>query len=279
MIRVALRGLAGRKLRATLTAFAIILGVAMVSGTYVLTDTIDKAFDNIFSETSRTADVVSGEDRLDLRRRLGGHAAGRPKCAPADQGSSGCGSRRREPSSTTRTDHPKKDGDRERRGPVLRLLDRPASPQFNPLKLVEGKWPTGPNEVVIDAAPRTSRATRSGTRSRSPPAGSLVRPRRARAVRRRSRDRLGAPSPSSRFRRHRPCSTAWGRYDTISVDGKEGVTQQALADEIKPILPPTAQVRTADARHRRRARTSRSRSSSATSCSHSQVWRFSSGRS
>ena len=62
MIRVALRGLAGRKLRAALTAFAIILGVAMVSGTYVLTDTIDKAFDNIFSETYANTDaVVSGK--------------------------------------------------------------------------------------------------------------------------------------------------------------------------------------------------------------------------
>jgi len=38
-----------------------------------------------------------------------------------------------------------------------------------------------------------------------------------------------------------------GKYDTISVAAKEGVTQQALAEEINPILPPTAQVRTADA--------------------------------
>ena len=45
MIRVALRGLAGRKLRAFLTALAIVLGVAMVSGTFVLTDMIDRAFD------------------------------------------------------------------------------------------------------------------------------------------------------------------------------------------------------------------------------------------
>ena len=36
MIRVALKGLASRKLRAALTALAIVLGVAMVSGTYVL---------------------------------------------------------------------------------------------------------------------------------------------------------------------------------------------------------------------------------------------------
>ena len=62
MISVALRGLAGRKLRSVLTAVAIVLGVAMVSGTYVLTDTIDKAFDNIFSETYANTDaVVSGK--------------------------------------------------------------------------------------------------------------------------------------------------------------------------------------------------------------------------
>src|SRR5206468_5151826 len=43
MIAVALRGLAGRKLRAALTALAIVLGVAMVSGTYVFTDTTERA--------------------------------------------------------------------------------------------------------------------------------------------------------------------------------------------------------------------------------------------
>ena len=51
MIRVALRGLAGRKLRAFLTALAIVLGVAMVSGTFVLTDMIDRAFDDIFTQS------------------------------------------------------------------------------------------------------------------------------------------------------------------------------------------------------------------------------------
>ena len=57
MIGVALRGLAGRKLRAALTAFAIVLGVAMVSGTYVLTDTIDKAFSNLISQTYAETDA------------------------------------------------------------------------------------------------------------------------------------------------------------------------------------------------------------------------------
>ena len=63
MIRVALRGLSGRKFRTVLTAIAIVLGVAMMSGAYVLTDTIDKAFNAIFVESYAGTDaVISGED-------------------------------------------------------------------------------------------------------------------------------------------------------------------------------------------------------------------------
>ena len=63
MMKVALRGLAGRKLRSLLTAIAIVLGVAMVSGTYVLTDTIDRAFNTIFVESYAGTDaVVSGAE-------------------------------------------------------------------------------------------------------------------------------------------------------------------------------------------------------------------------
>ena len=63
MIRVALRGLAGRKFRASLTALAIVLGVAMVSGTFVLTDTIQKAFDGIFTASYEQTDaVIAGKE-------------------------------------------------------------------------------------------------------------------------------------------------------------------------------------------------------------------------
>ena len=63
MIRVALRGLAGRKFRTLLTAIAIVLGVAMMSGAYVLTDTIDKAFDAIFVDSYADTDaVVTGKE-------------------------------------------------------------------------------------------------------------------------------------------------------------------------------------------------------------------------
>ena len=66
MKRVALKGLLGRKTRAILTAFAIVLGVAMVSGTLVLTDTINRAFHTVFSSSYAHTDlVVSGKKLVD----------------------------------------------------------------------------------------------------------------------------------------------------------------------------------------------------------------------
>src|SRR2546421_10096812 len=48
----------GRKLRTILTMVAIVLGVAMVSGTFVLTDSIDKAFGSIFTDARKGSDAV-----------------------------------------------------------------------------------------------------------------------------------------------------------------------------------------------------------------------------
>ena len=63
MIGVALKGLAGRKVRALLTALAVVIGVAMVSGTFVLTDTTKKAFDGIFSSSyDQTDAVIAGKE-------------------------------------------------------------------------------------------------------------------------------------------------------------------------------------------------------------------------
>ena len=63
MTGVALKGLAGRKVRALLTAFAVVIGVAMVSGTFVLTDTMQKAFDGIFSASYEKTDaVIAGKE-------------------------------------------------------------------------------------------------------------------------------------------------------------------------------------------------------------------------
>ena len=58
MASVALRNLGARKLRTFLTSLAIVLGVMMVAGTYILTDTIDRSFEEIFTESNQGVDAV-----------------------------------------------------------------------------------------------------------------------------------------------------------------------------------------------------------------------------
>jgi putative ABC transport system permease protein len=57
MIGVALRSMAQRKLRSALTAVAILLGVAMIAGTYVQTDQIRAAFDDILHTANAGVDA------------------------------------------------------------------------------------------------------------------------------------------------------------------------------------------------------------------------------
>ena len=58
MVRVSLRNLFLHKLRLLLTVAAVTVGVAFVSGTFVLSDTMGKAFDELFAGTTAGTDVV-----------------------------------------------------------------------------------------------------------------------------------------------------------------------------------------------------------------------------
>ena len=63
MLRVTLRNLLARKVRLLLSAFAIVLGVAFVSGSFVFTDTMGKSFDNIIQGSLTDASVrLAGAD-------------------------------------------------------------------------------------------------------------------------------------------------------------------------------------------------------------------------
>ncbi len=58
MLTIALKGIAANKTRLVLTALAIVLGVSFVSGSFVLSDTISKTFDDIFEDVFAGTDVV-----------------------------------------------------------------------------------------------------------------------------------------------------------------------------------------------------------------------------
>jgi putative ABC transport system permease protein len=157
LIRVALRGLLGRKFRAVLTALAIVLGVAMVSGTYVLTDTIDKAFNQIFSESYAGTDAVVTGKEADISFQ--GSTTETPpvpasmleQVKAVDGVEVAAGSVADETSAKILD----RDGDAISGSGAptfgFGLDTSPQAARFNPLNLLEGRWPAGPNEVVIDA--------------------------------------------------------------------------------------------------------------------------------
>ncbi|MCW2605698.1 MAG: hypothetical protein JWO60_391 [Frankiales bacterium] len=63
MLRATLRSLLSRKLRLLLSALAVVLGVSFVSGAFVLTDTLGKVFDDLFTRVNdKTAVQVQGEE-------------------------------------------------------------------------------------------------------------------------------------------------------------------------------------------------------------------------
>ena len=239
MIAVALKGLAGRKLRATLTALAIVLGVAMISGTYVLTDTIDKAFDSLFVEAYAGTDaVITGKEAFETD--FGSRAAfdeallAEVRRSPTSRRPSAAS-----PTSPSSTD---KQGDliSTQGAPALAFgIDSSPEPALQPAQALGGTWPSGPGQVVIDAgtADQEGYRGRRHDRRRRQGAGPAVHDLRHREVRLRRLDRqrhvrrLRHPDGADALRqggqaRRRSRSPA-----------KAGVTPEQLVDEIQPILP------------------------------------------
>jgi putative ABC transport system permease protein len=58
VFRATLKSLFARKVRLALTALSIVLGVGFVAGTYVLTDTMNAAFDELFTQAASGSDIV-----------------------------------------------------------------------------------------------------------------------------------------------------------------------------------------------------------------------------
>ena len=58
MFKATLKGILAHKLRLALTALAVVLGVAFMAGTFVLTDTIKHTFNTLFQQTSAGKDAV-----------------------------------------------------------------------------------------------------------------------------------------------------------------------------------------------------------------------------
>ena len=251
MIRVTLRSLASRKLRAALTAFAIVLGVAMAAGTYIFTDTISAAFgDIIASSYTNTSAVVSGTEQT--RSGAAGNT-GVPagllsdiRALPEVEAAAGGFLDLDQPRPVTLTGT---DGTRLTGGPdsSLGLGVDPADSRFNPLELTSGRWAAGEGELVVDAGTAQRHHLAVGdtvgvaTLGRTAPF-SITGLARFGAV----------PSLGSATIAVFDVATAQSSYDkpgeygSISIAAARGISQQRLAEAVRPLLPATTEVHTAE---------------------------------
>jgi len=247
VIRFALQGLLARKLRAALTAIGVVLGVSLISGTYVLTDSITSAFDSIFTENYKNTDAA---------------ITGKPAFTPSDDGTvvappfpadllqrvrdlpevgAASGSVYGEAQMIGR------DGKAivSNGPPNLGFSVDPALPQFNTLTLVDGAWPTA-TEVVIDTKTAREQGFAAGDTISVQARGAARQLRISGLVRFGEVSSIGGATLAGfTLATAQQMFDKPGELDQILIAAKPGVDPQQLVSAVQPVLPPATQVRTA----------------------------------
>ncbi len=248
MTRFALRGLLSRKLRTALTAMAIVLGVAMISGTYVLTDSIDQAFDRIFTDIRKGSNaVISGKSAFDLSD---GSGVTEPtfdeSLLPEVQKLPGVAEAEGSVDSDA-TQLIGEDGKAIVFGGAPNLgfsIANPDSP-FNPLTLVDGAWP-GPNEVMVDKETAGKEDLEVGETIGVQAEGPVQRLSISGIMQFSSGLTIGGATlagfdlPTAQRLMNKV-----GHLDEIAVAATPDVTEAELVRQIEEILPPGTQVKSA----------------------------------
>jgi putative ABC transport system permease protein len=246
MISFAIRALIMRKLRTVLTALAIVLGVAMISGTYVLTDSIGTAFDSIFSETYKNTDAaITGKSAIetdnngntmsttfddtllakvmvlpDVKTAVGSVAAEAQLIGPDGKAIVFGGA------------------------PNLGFSVDPTQPEFDTLTLVDGAWPQ-PNEVVIDQATAGKKHFAVGQTIGVQARGPVQQLRISGLVSFGAVQTIGGATLAGfDLGTAQKLFDKQAKLDQIRIAAKSGVSPQKLIDEVRAILPAGTQVRT-----------------------------------
>ncbi len=252
MIKVALKGLAGRKVRALLTALAVVIGVSMVSGTYVLTDTIKQAFDGIFSQSYAGTDaVINGRQLVDFssggRATVPASLLAKVKALPDVKTASGSLLDLQNNSNAAKL-LDRKGEIIGRQGETLGVGIDQSGLQFTPLKLKQGAWAHGPDEIVLDAATAAKQHFKIGDTIKVAATGPAKPYTITGLARFGSVDSIGGSSIAIfDLRTAQALFGKPGAFDSISIAAEDGVSPARLAKEIKPILPASATVQTGDA--------------------------------
>ena len=241
MLRVTLRGLLAHKVRLVATAVAVLLGVAFMTGTQVLTSSISASFDKVFADVYASIDVVVrsntkvetpfGSERARIDETLVPVIAG-------------------------------VDGVRAAEGQVvaqIRVLDREGEPlvasqgppnfglnwltssDLNGWTIVDGAPPTGPGDIVLDAKTAADGSYAVGDPVRVSVTGGVQDFRIVGVAKFGKLDTWGG-AQAALFETTTAQALVGepGKFDWISVAGKD-VTQAALTDRIAGAIPRDAE--------------------------------------
>ncbi|MCW3013534.1 MAG: transporter permease [Solirubrobacterales bacterium] len=243
MRRVALRGLLARKTRLALTALAVALGVMLIAGTYVFTDTINSSFDRIFSVSLQKIDVVitpdtdlSGDDGttvpLDaslLRKARAVDGVRTAEGSVSDQNGTVLG----------------KDGKPVSQQGAPMIIASLNGPAFESLNVADGRFPKTADEVALDKGTADKEGFKLGARIS------------VQGVAPRKRYRLvglttiggvpslgGAAFATLTLAEAQRMTGKQGRFDAIDIDGDPGVDPRQLTARVRQISGRGTVVRT-----------------------------------
>jgi putative ABC transport system permease protein len=242
MNKLVLRGFAQRKVRALLTGIAIVLGVALMAGTYILTDTINHAFAEVFGNAYKDKAVVvtaretlghnSGSRTYPIREATLARVRAVPGVAAAS------------PAISTRATLLTASGKRiSSTSPTL--VDAVQPPRFEAFTAVQGHLPDAEDEVSVDQATAKREDLKLGQRlviAGSAPARSYTLSGIAKFA---GSESLGGATVALVM----PAQAEYvagepGEYDSINVAARSGVSPEQLAARVRAALPSTLIVRT-----------------------------------
>jgi putative ABC transport system permease protein len=152
VLKLTWKNLLAHKRRLAATFIAVVLGVAFLSGTLVLTDTITQTFDDLFADVNRGTDAVV-RSSVKIEGDFGNDVRGRIPTSLLGIVEDVDGVKAAEPQVLGYGQIVGKDG---------KTIGDPAMgaptfagnwntvPELNPFRLVDGRAPTQSNEIVID---------------------------------------------------------------------------------------------------------------------------------
>jgi putative ABC transport system permease protein len=241
MLTATIKGLLARKRRLFTTALAVTLGVAFMTGTLVLTDTIGKTFDDLFADVNKNTDAVV-------------------RAEAAFDGPMGTGTQRGRIDASLVDTVDAVDGVALAQGQIFgyaRLLGAdgkaignpemgaptvgvswPDSQELNPFRLESGRAPEATDEVVIDA-----KSAKDGDLAVGDTTTVLVQagPQRVRIAGVAKFGTADSPGGASFTLFERSVAQQLlaepGRFDSISVIAEPGVSQVELTARLAQVIP------------------------------------------